>query len=91
MNRRPFIYFALAFSGCAGLAGAAPAGAAAVQGRATAIITQGVSIRSPRDETGGAHVQVTSAQTSVTRNVERPCRPGDPESASCRVILLEMQ
>jgi len=92
MNRLLPFAFALAFSGFGGLAAAAPADAAAAQGRATAIIAQGVSVRTPGASPSGALVQLASAETpSVTRNVQRPCRPGDPESATCRVILFEMQ
>lgn len=93
MNRRLPLHFALSASLCASLvAGTESAEAAAVQGRATAIIAQGVSMRSPNGQAQGAAVQLAGAETSLmTRNVQRPCRPGDPETATCRMVLLEMQ
>ena len=80
---------ALAF----GIAGSAqPAMAAGAQGRATAVIKSGISIRSAADPAAGPLIQSAQADWPPPRTVLRPCRPGDSQSVQqCRLVLLELQ
>lgn len=84
-----FAALALAF----GIAGSGrPAAAASAQGRATAVIKSGISIRSAADPAAGPLIQSAHADWPPPRTVLRPCRPGDSRSVQqCRLVLLELQ
>lgn len=69
-----------------------PVTAASAQGRATAVIKSGISIRSAADPAAGPVIHSAQADWPPPRTVMRPCRPGENGSSQqCRLVLLELQ
>ena len=68
-----------------------PVLAATARAEASAVIRNGIAIRAPGGSGSAPLIQGASSGWPPARTVVRQCRPGDPASAQCKIVLLELQ